>query len=451
MFSFFFFSICLSECPGDGIIIFKSKITRIENNEFNGCTDIKGDLTIPNTILSIGEYAFANWGIVENNLIIGIIDIPDNFSIKYFNNTIFKGKLILNSSVISIGSYAFCNCSGFTGSLEIPSSVTSIGQQIFANWTTIEYDLIIGIIDIPCNFWNKYFSNIIFKGKLILNSSVISIGNYAFADWGTIENDLIIGIIDIPNNFYKNVFYNSTFKGKLILNSSVKSIGRSAFYGCNGFTGSLEIPSSVTSIGDCAFSNWETIENNLIIGIIDIPDNFYSYYFYNSTFKGRLILNSSVMIIGWYAFSKCCGFSGQLEIPSSITSIGWYAFADCSGFTGSLEIPSSVASIGWYAFADCSGFSGNLTISSNNIKIGKYAFSDTGLNQIIVKSENINAICSPSSFNENIIYINVPENYNKTKFCGIDVEKHQSSNSARKKPSNLTNVFRELFEHQLLM
>lgn len=70
-----------------------------------------GQLTIPNTVTTIGNNAFTSC-------------------------TGLSGLLTIPNSVITLGLQAFQFCTGFT-SLTIGSSVTSIGQQVFAGCTNI--------------------------------------------------------------------------------------------------------------------------------------------------------------------------------------------------------------------------------------------------------------------------------------------------------------------------
>ena len=401
---------CLSACPEGDINEVLTGISKIEQSKYSGCTNLKGNLIIPDTVVSIGNYAFSNCTGFTGSLVIppGVTSIG---SYAFSNCTGFNGSLVLTpSSYCRIGNNAFEGCSGFTGPLVISYDL-SLGANAFQNWGVVENDITIGIDFIEANFWSNYFSNTTFTGSLIMDSNVIGIGAYAFegcsgftgslvipssvsclgstnplpfpdtyfnnlvfSNWGTVENNLTIGIINIPNNFWSNYFSNTTFTGSLILNSSVTGIGAYAFEGCSGFTGSLEIPSSVLSIGTYAFSNWGTAEINLNIGIINIPNNFWSNYFSNTTFTGSLVLSSGATIIGMYAFYGCSGFTGSLEISSGVTNIQVYAFYGCSGFTGPLTIPSSVSSIDMYAFYGCSGFTDSLKIPSSVTSIHSCAF-----------------------------------------------------------------------------
>ena len=63
-------------------------------------------MVIPDSVTSIGEWAFTDCG--------------------------FNGTLTIGSSVASIGRRAFSGCSGLTGDLIIPDSVTTMGDLVFS-------------------------------------------------------------------------------------------------------------------------------------------------------------------------------------------------------------------------------------------------------------------------------------------------------------------------------
>lgn len=83
------------------------------------------DMTIPDTVTEIGNYAFENCkGLSE-------MKIPD--TVKTIGNGSFFGcenlnKMIIPESITSIGDYAFCNCKDL-GKVDIPDSVTHIGDK----------------------------------------------------------------------------------------------------------------------------------------------------------------------------------------------------------------------------------------------------------------------------------------------------------------------------------
>lgn len=153
-------------------------------------------MDIPNSVTSIGDYAFyCCTGLTS-------VDIPD--------------------SVTSIGEYAFYGCTGLTG-VTIGNSVTEIGISAFSGCTSLTS------VDIP--------------------DSVTEIGWYAFS-YCTGLTSVTIGnsVTSIGNG----AFSGCTGLTGVTIGNSVTSIGSSAFYGCTGLTG-VDIPDSVTSIGYSVF------------------------------------------------------------------------------------------------------------------------------------------------------------------------------------------------------
>ena len=86
-----------------------------------------GHVTIPNSVTSIGEYAFWNCTSLKS------ITIPN--SVTYIGEYAFDGCKVLTNitipnSVKEIGAFAFVECISLT-SITIPNSVTTIGHGVF--------------------------------------------------------------------------------------------------------------------------------------------------------------------------------------------------------------------------------------------------------------------------------------------------------------------------------
>lgn len=143
----------------DGTLTLGDNLKRIGAYAFSGCSNVTGDLIIPDavevlegtgTLNEVGTFKRSSF---NGSLIIGkgLKSIPGDA----FEDCKFNGTLTIGENVTSIEGFAFWKCSGFTGNLIIPDKVTTIGVRAFWDCTG-------------------------FKGYLSLGSSVTSIGKEAF-------------------------------------------------------------------------------------------------------------------------------------------------------------------------------------------------------------------------------------------------------------------------------
>ena len=190
------------------------------------------NLIIPNSVTSIGNYAFYGSGLTS-------VTIPN--SVTSIGEYAFYGcsgltSVTIPNSVTSIGNYALCNCSGLT-SVTIGNSVTSIGEYAFYGCSGLT--------------------------SVTLGSSVTSIGGGAFQYCSKLTS------VTIPNSVTS--IEGSAFAGSgltsVTIPNSVTSIGEWAFGYCSGLT-SVTIPNSVTSIGDAAF---DEVDIPTVISLIENP------------------------------------------------------------------------------------------------------------------------------------------------------------------------------------
>ena len=116
---------------GECIIEFEGKFTRIPDRAFQNTKINSNNIKIPNTVTSIGSYAF------NNTAISGPLYIPNSVTEigeGAFENCMNLYSLSLQSNLKRIGNRAFYACR-FSGSLTIPNSVTEIGEKAFYNCT----------------------------------------------------------------------------------------------------------------------------------------------------------------------------------------------------------------------------------------------------------------------------------------------------------------------------
>ena len=123
-------------CSGLTSVTIGNSVTSIGNYAFYGCSSLTS-ITIPNSVTSIGGRAFygcsgLNSISVENGNTNYDSRNNCNAIIETASNTLIAGckNTTIPNSVTSIGNYAFSACSGLT-SVTIPNSVTSIGAYAF--------------------------------------------------------------------------------------------------------------------------------------------------------------------------------------------------------------------------------------------------------------------------------------------------------------------------------
>ena len=219
--------------------------------------------------------------------------------------------MTIPNSVTSIGNYAFSGCSGLT-SVTIPNSVTSIGNNAFYSCTGLTS------VTIPNSVTS--IGNYVFDGcsgltSVTIPNSVTSIGNYAFRGCSGLTS------VTIPNSV--TCIGNNAFRGcsgltSVTIPNSVTSIGEWAFYGCSKLKTVIWNAINCTSIGSHAFSSSLT---SLLFGnrVEHIPSGLPSLSMSNTV----LVLPQSIKTIETGAFKGSCG---AVVIGDSIENIAAVSF-----------------------------------------------------------------------------------------------------------------------------
>ena len=344
-------------CSGLTSVTIGNSVTSIGHNAFWSCTGLTS-VTIGNSVTSIGMEAFTYCNGLTS---VHILDIAKWCEISFENynanplvytqnlyvNGVLVKDLIIPDSVTSIGVYAFSGCESLT-SVAIPDSVTSIGESAFYGCSGLTS---IAIPDSVTSIGDYAFQGCNGLTSVTIGNGVTSIGKQAFYDCSgltsvtipknvmSIGKDAFNGCYNLKNvyitdiakwceiNFEKgnsnplnaniyghNLYLNGVIITDLTIPEGVTSISDGLFYNCTSLT-SITIPDSVTSIGDCAF--------------------------YYCTSLTSVTIGNSVTSIGDDAFSGCDNLT-SVTIGNSVTSIGQEAFKYCYrldtiNFEGTIE------------------------------------------------------------------------------------------------------------------
>ena len=401
----------------------------VNDKMFYECTSLT-EITIPDSVTSIGEFAFRGCSSLTS------INIPDGVTeigYKLFENCSSLTSIDLGNSVTSIGESAFERCSSLT-EITIPDSVTSIGHYAFRGCTSLTSVVIPeGVTSIG----ESAFYNCSKLTSITIPEGVTSIGYGAFSDCESLTS------VTIPNSVTSishEAFYQCYHLTEIIIPNSVTTIGDRVFYNCTSLR-SVTVGNGVTYIGEYVFSDctslanvyckattppyagarnnkWKAFDDNAEGRRIHVPSEsveayktaqYWSDYadaiideeepgnkiYYTSSdnnivtpyatyaFGANIVSNtyenglgvitfdSNVSLIATEAFYNCKKLT-SITIPDSVTSIWQSAFDGCTSLV-SVYLGNGVTSIGINAFYKCTSLT-SITIPNSVTSIDRGAF-----------------------------------------------------------------------------
>lgn len=348
--------------------------------------DAKGEFSIPNSVTTIGDYAFIRctgltcvslgnavtsigWCAFEGCTGLTSIIIPNSMTEIAYSS--FKGcsgltSIIIPNSVTKIGSHAFEGCTGLT-SVIIPNSVTSC------------YGAFDGCTGLKKSAYPSGQSNPFRYGIVV---EYPADGEYSFDDgyiWTTDKTELYFVPMDV--------------EGEFTLPVSLTTIGSNAFDGCDAIT-ALNVEGSVPAeFADNSFPNYDidvtvptgTLADYITSDWIKFPNlkdasGITTPVFSDDVFQYRRMgEKDAVLISGNYdsmttvsipervvydekfvyvtaiadAFTDCSNMT-SLVLPKRLTKILNNAFKGCTGLT-EVNFPATLTAIGNSAFEGCTG------------------------------------------------------------------------------------------------
>lgn len=286
-------------------------------------------VTIGQNVKRLPAYLFYGCSKLKSVVFDGVsaCKLIGDYSFSNCNNTLFS-NFTIPESVDSIGQYAFAGCKSIS-TLTVGSSVKSIGQYAFKDCNGLSqfnYNAT-NCADLT-NSGGYTTGN---KYALIIGSNVTRIPAFLFYgsdNLGSLTFDGTSSCTEVG----KMAFGNCSQLSSLILPATIKTIGDLAFSSCTGIRSSIVIPASVTSIGDGVFANCPATFS------VDASNTAYmvqdSVLYNMSQTKliqcnlektDHLTIPPTVTSIQPFAFCNCKSLT-SIIIPESVSNIGIQAF-----------------------------------------------------------------------------------------------------------------------------
>lgn len=371
-------------------VVLSDSVTTIKDGAFSNCYSMKR-ITIPENVVSIGEYAFDleglktingkkgsyaevyakeksiafepvltyKWRIEGDTLIISGTGIIDDGAWQYEN---FK-NVIIEEGIEGIDCFTFHDCKNIE-SLVIPSTLKRVWG--FAGCTNLKS---ITIADGVEQIDECAFERCQSLEKIVIPDSVKGISLWAFAGCISLKEVVFEGTVPgIDPYAFEGTPWFEAKKAEgpfVIIEGTIIRVNNELV------SGDVVIPDGITYINEIAFTGNQKITSvTFPKGFVGIGENAFS----GCDNLTKLIFKGSLSYIAWGAFSGCGGLM-EVVLPEGTEKIGMEAFWGCKKLER-VVMPDTVTSIGAAAFEQCENLK-DIVISKNCFDFGEYAFSAT--------------------------------------------------------------------------
>ncbi|MDD3479054.1 MAG: leucine-rich repeat protein [Paludibacteraceae bacterium] len=152
---------------------------------FSTCP-LEGELVIPKNVVTIGKNAFRGCATLDSLMLLGGVNIQDG---AFYGCSNLGGNLILPNSLTSIGDFAFFQCGSLKGNLIIPDEVSVIGDSAFYQCKKLNSLQIGSSVEYLGNY--AFYGCKSLKERLLIPDKVANVGNFTFSGCDSISSVLI--------------------------------------------------------------------------------------------------------------------------------------------------------------------------------------------------------------------------------------------------------------------
>lgn len=359
-----------AKCTKLETVVLGKGLTALPNNMFKGCTNLQS-VTIPDTVQSIGQYAFAETALTELTLRSPTITFD-----KYaFQKAQSLEKIVFAEGVETIGAklsnYAFEDCVNLK-EVQLSSTVTSVSSYF---WSSMDSLSAIKVAEDNAEF--RAVDGILYdKG----NSSIVLVPKCVKG---------VVNVAEGTTTISERAFAYCQEITQINLPDTVTSVGQYAFLATN--ITSMSFPDSVKTIGDNVFSKCTNLNlvhigkdvtniNNMFGGL-EISLDTLTVSADNATYKS--VNNGLLSKDGTKLY-----YANKLgEIPQGVITFGDYAFENHSEITN-ITIPEGVKILPRGLFCNCAKLE-NVTLPQSLVRIGEYAFQGCAIKEITIPASCI--------------------------------------------------------------